>query len=117
MGEATSIKQELQRDELKSSGAQGILESFSHSAPHLMHLTRNLFMHDICPKFQLAVHRRADSDRLDEWGNLFQQGAGRPSLLPLLACPNVISHGVGYNGVMTGSYRDAMTGYTEKTQL
>lgn len=74
------MKQELQRDEVKSSGAEGILESFSHSAPHLIHLTCNLFIDDICPRFHLAVHRRADAGRLDEWANLFQQGAGRPSL-------------------------------------
>jgi hypothetical protein len=74
------MKQELQRDEVKSSGAEGMLEFFSHSAPHLMHLTRNLFIDDICPRFHLAVHRGADAYRSDEWGNLFQQGAGRPFL-------------------------------------
>jgi hypothetical protein len=42
MGEIASLKQELQRDELISSGPQEILESFCHSLPHLTHFTRNL---------------------------------------------------------------------------
>jgi hypothetical protein len=78
------MKQELQREEVKSSGAAGMLESFSHSAPHLMHLTRNLFIDEPCPRFHLAVHRGADADRLDEWGDLFQQGAGRPFCLHIV---------------------------------
>jgi hypothetical protein len=78
------MKQELQRDEVTSSGAEGMLEFFSHSAPHLMHLTRNLFIHDICPRFHLAVHRGADADRSDEWGDLFQQGASRPFCLHIV---------------------------------
>ena len=44
IGEATSLKQASQRDELISSGPQINDEAFSHSLWQLIHLTRNLFM-------------------------------------------------------------------------
>ncbi len=36
------MKQDVQRDELISLGPHEIVESFDHSFPHLIHLTRNL---------------------------------------------------------------------------
>jgi hypothetical protein len=44
IGEITSLKQLSQRDDVKSSGSHGIRVSFSHSMPHLIHFTRNLFI-------------------------------------------------------------------------
>ena len=44
IGEMTSLKQGLQSDDVKSSGPHEITASFFHSLPHLIHLTRNLFI-------------------------------------------------------------------------
>jgi hypothetical protein len=48
MGEMTSLKQGSQREELISSGPHETSESFSHSLPHLTHLTRSLFTPQPC---------------------------------------------------------------------
>jgi hypothetical protein len=40
----TSLKQVVQRDEVKSCGSHEMTVSFSHSFKHLIHFTRNLFV-------------------------------------------------------------------------
>ena len=42
--EITSLKHNVQRDDVISSGPQETLESLDHSSPHLRHFTRNLFI-------------------------------------------------------------------------
>jgi hypothetical protein len=44
IGEMTSLKQELHRDDVKSSWLHENEDSFCHSFPHFMHFTRNLFI-------------------------------------------------------------------------
>jgi hypothetical protein len=75
-GEMTSLKQALQRDEEISSGPQGIKASFSHSLPHLIHLTRNLFIPSPYTHFEIlpftVLQARFTSSRYPRQGPRFQ---------------------------------------------
>jgi hypothetical protein len=45
IGEMTSLKQELHRDDVKSLWPHENGDSFFHSFPHFMHFTRNFISH------------------------------------------------------------------------
>jgi hypothetical protein len=69
MGEMTSLKQGSQREELISSGPHETSESFSHSLPHLTHLTRSLFTPQPC----LSNRSRFGEQHNNSWSKKRQE--------------------------------------------